>query len=48
MVGDDGEWLSGEEDGQDMEGLTAMEEKEYHEAFAGEDLDAVQEVSECA
>ena len=58
MVGDDGEWLSGDEEygerpavgsapaaGADVP-FSAAEEKEYSDAFAGEDLDNVQEVSQ--
>lgn len=54
MVGDDGEWLSGdEEDGEGSQRgpakgpaltLSALEEKEYGTAFDGEDLDAIAEV----
>lgn len=58
MVGDDGEWLSGDEEdparprlgsapeagAAAVEPISAAEEREYSEAFAGEDLDNVAEV----
>lgn len=53
MVGDDGEWLSGDEEDEDGAAvakssallLSAQEEKEYSDAFMGEDFDAADEVS---